>query len=156
MDPITLLATMTAANIGFRLLGNYLAGQSPVRKELERVAREGIMSPEQRHLFYRQLRGEALSSANVVSRAGASAMGNVGLTGGLGTALQRDIASGTASQIIRGMTELEKYNLATRLQGLSGWAQYQQWLTNLLTGTGQQTAGSEGLVSQELLGGLGG
>lgn len=136
-------------------LGGFLYNQffnDPLKRELERVARQGTLSPAERNLFYRQLRDQAISSAGVATRMGQAITGQRGLGDtGLTSALARDIASGVSAQTSGAMSDLEKYNIGTRLQGLDLWNQYQQYITQMLAqmvaGLGQAVgrgAGSAG------------
>lgn len=105
----------------------------PLQRELQRVALQGTLSPAERNLFYRQLRDQVLSTAGVANRMGQAVAGARGLSDtGLTTALARDIASGAGAQAGQIMSDIEKQVIASRLQGLGLWNQYQQYLMQTL------------------------
>ncbi len=128
------------------LLSGFLGGEDEARKEAERVAREGIMSPGARARLYSAAIGQGQAQANAALRAGAGTMAARGISGGgPATALRESVARGLGSQATTTMAQIEVQNELTKLQGLQNWLAANQFaqqnlqagLANLATAGGK-------------------
>ena len=119
------LIASIAAPIITQFLSRWLFGQDKAAKELERVAREGIMSPSERAQLYGSMRGEAQSAANAILRQSAATLGSKGLRGGAENVVSRDVQRSIGSAVARAKRDVELQNAMSRELGLRLWPAYQ-------------------------------